>query len=569
MKKNVFTAIYLIFCSCSLAWGQAGNVSPVCPTGEIHYNHFNQKLKYLENVSVNIHPSSGHTELLGVPSPPRVQTVAGNPDAFLDYLYDFEDGHYLMTHLNKIPYGSMPFNGGSERRRVYVTGKYSTPDSIPDDPERSAGMGTGNPAPNDRFTDGYVFVEANRSIVPNQSMTFAISYQAYDKVKPDGFFFLYNHGVRSTTSLKCVDTYRGEAATSLQFNLQNTLADQGIVNVPQGANGYRSAVEFTNIEPSLDQVGSPEKEHTVFVTLNSEISLAGLEEGQSARFAILPYTEKSLEGAKRKIPLEFVVAPQPIARAHDPNFIIADRNSYIRGIGPGGDPVYPGCVEVTYLAHFQNIGEAPATRVDLAIPVDTKLQTGTFEIVDWSPKVMLTDQDTACASSTDPYLYYEVDCQKLGSLYFSFHHVAIQGTKDQKADPRLPSTGWVKYKMKTLPISQHTAMFGSTTEAQADITFFDARGILPSIQTNVSKIKLESREFEIYGAFPANQSVTMNQYYPNCGNSPCEFEVTPCPCKGWQVVGHCLSSLKVIGFVSVPLLVIGLGLNRRRRRERL
>ena len=98
MKKNIFTAIYLIFCSLGLVWGQAGNVSPVCPTGEVHYNHFNQKLEYLENVSINIQPSSGNTELLGVPSPTRVQTVAGNPDAFLDYLYDFEDGHYFMTH---------------------------------------------------------------------------------------------------------------------------------------------------------------------------------------------------------------------------------------------------------------------------------------------------------------------------------------------------------------------------------------------------------------------------------------------------------------------------------------
>ncbi|MEL6624282.1 MAG: hypothetical protein AAFO96_23075 [Bacteroidota bacterium] len=573
MKKNIFTAIYLIFCSLGLVWGQAGNVSPVCPTGEVHYNHFNQKLEYLENVSINIQPSSGNTELLGVPSPTRVQTVAGNPDAFLDYLYDFEDGHYFMTHLNQIPYGSIPFNGGSERRRVYVTGRYSPLDSIPDDPERSAGMGTGDPAPNDRFTDGYVYLEANRSVVPNQSITFAISYQAYDNIKPDGFFLLYNHGfpyVSASVSLKCVDTYRGETATPFLLNLgPHTLSNLGVVNIPQAAHGYGGAVEFTNIGPSLSQVGAPEKEHTVFVTFNSEIPLEGLEEGQSARFAILPYVDKGSEEGSRKIPLEFVEAPQPIARAHDPNFIIADRNSYIRGIDSGGNPVYPGCVEVNYLAHFQNIGEAPATRVDLAIPIDARLQTGTFEIVDWSPKVMLTDQDTACASSTDPYLYYEVDCQNPGSLYFSFHNVAIQGTKDQTADPRLPSTGWVKYKMKTLPISQHTTLFGSATKAQADITFFDAQGILPSIQTNVSKIELELKDFEIYGAFPSNQSVTMDQYYPNCVSIPCEFEVTPCLCKGWQVVGHCLSSLKVIGFVSVPLLVIGLGLSRRRRRKRL
>ncbi|MEO1415565.1 MAG: hypothetical protein AAFW00_09815 [Bacteroidota bacterium] len=573
MKKYIITVIYLIFCFSILTWGQSGNVSTVCPTGEVHYNYFNKKLEYLENVSVNIQPSSGSTELMGVPSQARVQAVAGNPDAFLEYLYDFEDGHYFMTHLNQIPYGSMPFNGGSEQRRVYITGKYSPLDSIPDDPERSAGMGTGNPAPNDRFTDGYVFVEANRSVVPNQSITFAISYQAYNNVKPDGFFFLYNHGfpyVGSTVSLKCVDSYRGEVATPFLLNVgPHTLASLGVVNIPQAANGYSGAVEFTQIKPSLSQVGSPEKEHTVFVTFNSEIPLAGLEEGQSARFAILPYVEKGSGERSRKVPLEFVEAPQPIARAHDPNFIIADRNSFIRGIDPGGNPVYPGCVEINYLAHFQNIGEAPATRVDLAIPVDVRLQIGSFEIVDWSPKVMLTDQDTACASSKAPYLYYEVDCQSPGSLYFSFHNVAIQGTKDQKADPRLPSTGWVKYKMKTLPISQHVALFGTTTQAQADITFFDSQGILPSIQTNVSKIELELKDFEIYGAFPSSQSVTMDQYYPDCASIPCEFEVTPCPCKGWKVLRHCISKWKVVGMLILPPLLVGVGVSRRRRKNRL
>ncbi|MEL6134558.1 MAG: hypothetical protein AAFR59_14455, partial [Bacteroidota bacterium] len=468
---------------------------------------------------VNLTGDVAETELNNLPTQAEVEANADDRRAFLEYLYDFEDGHYLLTHLRNVPYG-----GTSQNRRVFVTGKYSPNDSIPRDPERAANVGNGNPAPSDRFSDGYSYIEANRSVVDSHKVTFAVSFQEFNGIQPDGFFFLYNHslGEEGITFINpCVNTYRGETAYPLILSGPSSgtppLARYGLVNVPVETIGYGSAIEVTQVRNSLSKVAVPGEEHTVFVTLEARVE--DWEIGQSALVAVVPYTlvREGKEKPERKIPLEMITTPLPIARAHDPNYIVADRSAFIHGQSSQGN-VYPNCVELTYKAHFQNIGRAPATRVDLEIPIDAKLQAGSFQLIDWSPKVPLRTQDTTCDTGTDPFLYYEVDCNNPGRIYFSFHHVEIQGTKDQGADPRAATTGWVKYKMKTLPISANAASFtNASTTALADITFFDALGELPSIKTNESIIDLRLGDFETYGAFIASDAGKMNQFYPNCG----------------------------------------------------
>ncbi|MEL6698602.1 MAG: hypothetical protein AAFP89_20320 [Bacteroidota bacterium] len=510
--------------SASIAWTEP--LSLDCQPANIHFNANGQEIVYLRSLNLNVIP--GGSQLTGVPSQSDVETAAGDNRAFLEYLYDFEDGHYLRTHLQTIPFGS-----SYQQRRIHVTGKYSTPDSIPDDPERSANTGMGNLAPNDRFTDSYMYIDPNRSVVPTNSITFALSFQEFNGIKPDGFFFLYNHSMEEgpTFEFRCADAYRGESSVLRPLGVTPlyppTLEDYGLVGVPQEVRGYGEAVEFTGLKNSLTQVGYLGGEHTVFVTLNSEVDLG--EEGQSALVAAVPYYLQEVKKGvpARKIPLEVIVAPQPVARAHDPNYIVVDRSFFIHGVLPSQN-IYPNCVDLTYKAHFQNIGTAPATRVDIDIPIDNKLQSGSFQLLDWSPKVPLRTQDLNCADE-EPFLYYEVDCNDPGKLHFSFHNVRIEGTKDQGADPRRPTTGWVKYKIKTLPISQNSSLFEtSSTVAQADIIFYDDLGQLPIIQTEESTIDLRAGDYEYYGNFMATDAMQMNQYYPLCGDVSCNHRVTPC-----------------------------------------
>ncbi|MEO0582699.1 MAG: hypothetical protein AAF135_10785 [Bacteroidota bacterium] len=517
----------------SITWTEPASLD--CQPANIHFNANGQEIVYLKNLNLNVIP--GGSQLTGVPSQSDVETAAGDNRAFLEYLYDFEDGHYLRTHLNAIPFGS-----SYQQRRIHVTGKYSPLDSIPDDPERSVNTGTGNLALNDRFVDGYMYIDPNRSVVPANNVTFALSFQEFNGVKPDGFFFLYNHSMEEgpTFEFRCADAYRGESSILRPLGVTPffppTLEDYGLANVPLEARGYGAAVEFTGHKNSLAQVANPGREHTVFVTLNSVVNVG--EEGQSALVAVVPYylQEVSKGRPDRKIPLEVIVAPQPVARAHDPNYIVVDRSFFIHGVLPGQN-IYPNCVDLTYKAHFQNIGTAPANRVDIDIPIDDKLQAGSFQLLDWSPKVPLRTQDLDCADE-EPFLYYEVDCNDPGKLHFSFHNVQIEGTKDQGADPRRSTTGWVKYKIKTLPISQNAHLFETTsTVAQADIVFYDDLGQLPIIQTEESTIDLRSGDYEYYGDFMATDASQMNQYYPSCGDISCNHRVTPCA-SGGQASSH-------------------------------
>ncbi|MEL6135470.1 MAG: hypothetical protein AAFR59_19085, partial [Bacteroidota bacterium] len=314
----------------------------------------------MNSLDLTVAPGGG-TQLTGVPSRAVVEAAAGGDSrAFLEYLYDFEDGHYMLTHLESIPYG-----GANQQRKFYVTGRYSPLDSIPDDPERSSNTGTGNLAPNDRFTEGYIFIESNRSVVPENSLTFALSFQEYNGLKPDGFFFLYNHSAAeegATFSFKCADAYHGEGSYLRQMSGYPggpiSLADYDLDNIPNEAYSYAEAVEFTNVDLSLAQVTAAGKEHTVFVTLNALVEDS--DAGETALVAAIPYQLIEGKGGQpdRKISLGLLVAPQPVARAHDPNYIAVDRNHFLYGPQSSGN-VYPNCVDLTYEVHYQNIGEAP------------------------------------------------------------------------------------------------------------------------------------------------------------------------------------------------------------------
>lgn len=465
---------------------------------------FSLQLSAQENLVIESQDGSTFS-FLSIDSP--LTQIAGAPEPFFTYWWEFGDGHYSTLPNPKHTYTSKKdFNV-----LVALTNNY---DEGPNRPtkKKKVGIGTGMsaslvPTTNYLASNESVGIEKNHDPKPNEEIIFVQTYKNLTSKNQKGtLLFFYNQKEFEKDHFVLAD-YRNHYNEKEVVITKNILMEKLDALESQeefsshfiDGNYYKTMLASTNeIEYSTAVIAAKDEDEVRTFNNIKSIKREIAESYELYRNVIaFEYNEMAAESERNlfmsflttndmlkdtnvTINVQSIFIPNdysltttvkhfmPIVTAHDPNKLIVDKSQTYRAFSKNN--------ALEYEIKFQNVGKGPAEEVKLRFYNNADIDIKSIEILEFEPKCEICSENCK-GSYIDTLVTKEY-------VEFYFHNIYLPGTRQADLESRDASKGFVKFKLQT-----------EKKIKQNDLTcrteiYFDKED---PIKTNNSKTKFQKR----------------------------------------------------------------------------
>ncbi len=372
--------------------------------------------------------------------PPLIQQ-AGAPPAFYDHYWEFGDGDFSFDESPAHVYPK----GGTYEVYYLATGKYDNGKA-----PRSRKKRTPAPQPreavasvNDVLPDEHASIgmKAVRNPRAEEEFVCILSYANRSPVAQSGKLYLFfNERSWPTTHFEFLESrsHFGEAEIEEPF----------AALAPANASGWAGADEPENLYELLLPDRFPEVALADLSRQYKQVKawqFGGLEPGEARNlFVSLLATGSMVKDTQAIISIsglyisddqrivEQYDLEMEIVSSHDPNYMaVSQRRMGFRRVRSKA---------LEYKVHFQNVGEGPASRVQITCTIPRGLSTENFRILDVQPLCPLCPEGETIQSCLDTAIFED-------RIVFTFRNIYLPGIRQQGIAEKDSTKGFIKYRL--------------------------------------------------------------------------------------------------------------------------
>ncbi len=401
-----------------------------------------------------------------------LRQIAGAPEPFYTYFWEFGDGHFSFEKEPVHPY----FRSDSIWVRLYATNNYDDGKRPPTRP-KPIKPGTSKPmvASNVRQSGlfksgGYLDIKTNCMPKPGDDMMLVLGYRNPPESGLEQMggtvAILYNDKAFANDNFELAESrsYHQERKTTLQ----SLLTINGKSQPNQGPVYFADAGKEAWLSSLLGKAETDQKqilrERTADFRSSETWQFSPLHRGEE-RFLFLHFktTPEMVKDTNAVVRIGAVFIPDnpmgeisffdmelQIVASHDPNKMVLKKSRMnFRLTGKTR--------QLDYKVRFQNTGKGPAKKVAVAVRVPEIFDLNTLKITGTKPAVI------PCDSAYVNQSCMEVQKAK-DSVHFVFHHIYLPGTQQDGVKDSDSTMGFVSYsirfreKPKKLPIPSGAAI---------------------------------------------------------------------------------------------------------------
>ena len=397
-----------------------------------------------------------------------LQQIAGAPEAFYSYYWEFGDGQFSFEEKPKHIYRDT----GLFNARLFATNNYDDGKPPPLKPKpvkvrtkNNANMANRNPS---FFKQGgAIEMRVNAMPRPDEDMVLIIGYRnEKETAGMNGSMILfYNERQfkKDNFSLSEERTYNNEQKTALSNIMAYVPNNQDLaMNNLAGPNAFTEEESVGYYGGNLAALVAAKQK---IFRQNQSWRFNNLEKGGEKYFFItLHTTPEMIKDTNAVVELTGMFVPDnpaldieeytmelQIVASHDPNrMMLKNRRLNYRFTGKKK--------EMTYTVRFQNTGKGPARQASVAVSVPSMMDAGSVEMLDWYPKAVVSNSGLRPTQSCLDTIIHK------DSIYFVFKNIYLPGLRQQGFSDPDSTMGFIKYrlhfnkKLKKLPFVSNAAI---------------------------------------------------------------------------------------------------------------
>ncbi len=377
---------------------------------------------------------------------PLLEPIAGAPEAFYTYYWEFGDGTYSFDEKPVHVYNET----GEYTARLWATNNYDNGKPPPSRPKKVPVQHlVYDPETSGSELDEYngFQLQKNREPMPDEEMVMILSYKNQLPYPASGkLYVFYNEKNYKINNFEITDirSYHGETELIEPGFSASNLPENGYftASTASGNLNYLPPYEKdnTSLSQTLDEAKfsfkdvnifgfydmQPDEERNMFFTLKTPPEM--LKDTSAIikiRGIFIP--DKEYENHKiRDLEMEIV-------KSHDPNKMsVSDSHISYRWFRNK---------KLNYKVRFQNNGQGPANSIRLDVDIANLLDPGSIEIVDMYPKCV------TCLKGQEHGISCLDTIQNGDQVSFIFHNVHLPGTRQKNVHKKDSTKGFVKYSI--------------------------------------------------------------------------------------------------------------------------
>ena len=401
--------------------------------------------------------------------------IAGAPNAFYSYYWEFGDGHFSFEENPKHVYRDT----GLFNARLFATNNYDDGKPPPLKPKPVRVKSKNNALMADRSPGffkqgGSLEMKVNCMPKPGEDMVLVMGYRNEGEVTAmnGSMILFYNEKQFKKNNFELSEerTYNNEQKSSLS-ELTAFVPGDDIMEVAStgGPNTFTQKETNNFFERKLSELISSKQK--IFRT-NQTWRFTNLGKDEEKYFFLsLHTTPEMLKDTNAIVELTGMFIPNdPLAQieeytlelqivaSHDPNrMMLKNRRMNYRFTTKKK--------EMTYTVRFQNTGRGPSRQITVGIGVPAMLDARSLEIIDFYPKTVF------CKSITRPGQSCLDTIIRKDSIFFIFRNVYLPGLRQEGNRNPDSTIGFVKYRMhfnkklKKLPFESNAAIVFDNNKA--------------------------------------------------------------------------------------------------------
>lgn len=403
-----------------------------------------------------------------------LQQIAGAPEAFYSYYWEFGDGQFSFEEKPKHNYRDT----GLFNALLFATNNYDDGKPPPLKPKpvrvksKAAGMNLASKNPFKKNTffkqGGAIEMRVNTMPRPDEDMVLIIGYRnEKEATAMNGSMVLfYNEKQFKKNNFDFSEerTYNNEKKTPLSSIVAYEPVNQNPeMNFLAGPNAFYQEESFGSYGGNLAALIAAKQK---IFRQNQSWRFNNLETGGEKYFFItLHTTPEMIKDTNAVIEVSGMFIPDnpalgieeytlelQVVASHDPNrMMLKNRRLNYRFTRKKK--------EMTYTVRFQNTGKGPARQASVAVSVPAMMDANSVEILDYYPKV---------PSCREISTFGEARCLntiiRKDSIYFIFKSIYLPGLRQQGFSDPDSTMGFIKYRLhfnkelKKLPFVSNAAI---------------------------------------------------------------------------------------------------------------
>ncbi len=397
--------------------------------------------------------------------------IAGAPETFYSYYWEFGDGHFSFEENPKHVYKDT----GAYDVRLFATNNYDDGKPPPTRPKPVHVKSKNNTyavirSPAFFKQGGSIEMKVNCMPKPDEDMVLVMGYRNQNQSAPmnGSMVLFYNERQfrKNNFDLSEERTYHNEKRSSISSVTAYAPMEEIMENTSSkmlaGPHASMGEMPSGNYSGKLSElIASKQK----IFRQNNVWRFSNLEQGEEKYFFVtLHTTPEMIKDTNAVVELtgmfipdnpnaeieEYAVELQIVA-SHDPNrMMLKNRRLSYRFTGKKK--------EMNYTVRFQNTGRGASRQVTVAVAIPSMLDARSIEIVDLYPKCVY------CRSSGGPgQSCFDTTLHK-DSIYFIFKNIYLPGLRQPGMTDPDSTVGFVKYRMhfnkelKKLPFESNASI---------------------------------------------------------------------------------------------------------------
>ncbi len=386
------------------------------------------------------------------PVTPPLNQIAGAPEAFYTYFWEFGDGHYSFkedpVHVYK--------EQGEYTAELWVTNNYDNGKPPPRRPEKIGVNTIVHPADSmnrESEISGGFAMRKMREPVPDEEMVVIMSYENNLSYTTDGKLYLYfNEDKYRSDNFELLEirAYHGEKETKdepvfsavLPANYTHTLWASSAL--PVGLLTKTTSPGDSSERKDLNRT----RQESISIFRNQRVlEFYDLQPGEKRNlFFIMKTTPEMLQDTSAIINIRGVFVPDKyfdnhkvedlemeITTSHDPNKMAVNNTRVNYRFFPGR--------ELNYKVRFQNNGEGPAKTIRLEIDVPPSIDQTSLEVLDLYPECPICPDEREVNYSCLDTLFQE------DKMTLTFKNIHLPGSRQKGVEDYDSTKGFVKYSL--------------------------------------------------------------------------------------------------------------------------
>jgi hypothetical protein len=397
-----------------------------------------------------------------------LQQIAGAPEAFYSYYWEFGDGQFSFEEKPTHNYRDT----GLFNARLFATNNYDDgkPPPLKPKPVKVKSKNNTyavNKNPSFFKQGGAIEMRVNAMPRPNEDMVLIIGYRNEKEITAmnGSMILFYNERQFRKNNFDYTEErmYNNEQKTTLSSIVAYEPGIQNAeMNSLSGPNVFFENENSGNYGGNLAALVAAKQK---IFRQNQTWRFNNLETGGEKYFFItLHTTPEMIKDTNAIVELSGMFIPDnpaldieeytlqlQIVASHDPNrMMLKNRRLNYRFTGKKK--------EMTYTVRFQNTGRGPAKQASVAVSVPDMMDANSVELLDWYPKAAVCSTGLRPGQSCLDTIIHK------DSVYFTFKNIYLPGLRQQGFSDPDSTIGFIKYRLhfnkelKKLPFTSNATI---------------------------------------------------------------------------------------------------------------